>query len=926
MAGLRLRLYKAARIHRGEERRTVGFALIYLMISMITGLLSSGGDVLFLQHQTTWAELRLAALIQEIQQGLAGGGDDLVVDAQNINTVLAGPLLGVGALVLVGLGILYVGWTDRRDKERIFLGGMAAALAVSLLLSLGLFVPVLQQVFPYFYSLIYVLRFAGGVFLLMLFWDITGLYFDVRQGKRLYPLMAAAGVAGYTAGTLLVTPLLIYFPPAVLFLVIGGLAAASYAFFRGMAGAVRPLWVSRTRSVSFRESLASGVSFFRHNRFLRVLALSTLLFGIAGGFIMFTYNKVVSGLADTSRGTAHLIALQRAGASVLQAVIVTKVLSQSALGGRLRSHFVMQTAVLFLGFAAFLLSMVGVADFTRQIAIALMSPAAMAAFAIIPAEFRGRSMAAVNLVVAPAGMVLASAAVFVLESFFALGVFLGLIALFLTARLLMNLWVNRAYLDTLTAGTKDAGDFDAASLFEEAGALLQDEKALAVWMEKLEGQDESVKLLIWGRLAAQVKTRGEFLRLEPYAPPLQGRRGSLWLRLMSRFDLTGAVPILTDLSEMDGEVRREGLRIIRDNPSVPEDLRQGYHRQREEVLQALDGEEWETLAGGKAEILERELEAGQPGMVEAVLRASSRVSELSGEDREKGLFLLDAALRYPCSAFQGIYFTLLEDPDRRPLALTALEGVAELDKNQWLRAYREAELGIKLALQDLLAAHLSSGGLRWYWDFLAGELEAVLGTEEDFYTALGRREDYLLLNGLFRLALSFQEEVPLRLRNRGKDLMDRLERYKGELLALKGRSFPEEFPYEPLFRRWVDQFDGLFLDLLMAAAGFRFRDSEQRLRYSLLIRDFQPGVTAVRTKVLELLDTVLEKREQAALGLFLEPLTREERLVRLRSAVRRPEASWEGFFRSGRRIREPGPWKERLLQSALAVLSDGSAS
>ncbi len=924
MAGFRLRLYRAAKIHRGEERRTVGFALIYLMISMITGLLSSGGDVLFLQHPITWAELKAVSLIQGLQEGLAGAQAASAAEIPNINTVLVAPLLGLGALLLIGLGIFYTGWTDRRDKRHIFLGGMAVTVLLSLVLAAGLGFPVLQRFFPYFYSFIYILRFSGGVLLLMIFWDLTGHYFDVRQGKRLYPLMAAAGVAGYTLGTLLVSPFLIYLNPAVLFLAIGFLAAASYAVFRHLNRRVRPLWISRTRAENFLETLFRGAEFFRQNRFLRVLSLSTLLFGVAAGLIMFTYNGLVTELTETSRGTAHLIALQRAAASILQAVIVTKVLSQSAMGGQLRSHFVMQVAVLFLGFVAFLISMVGVADFTRQIAIALMSPAAMAAFAIIPAEYRGRSMAVINLVVAPAGMVLASLAAFVLESFFALGIFVGLIAFFLIARLVMNLWVSRAYLDTLTAGAEKTGDFDAASLFEEAGSLLQDEKTLSIWMEKLESQEEPVKLLLWGRIAEQVNTKGEYLRLKPYAPPLKGRRGALWLRLMSRFDRAGVREELVPLEALDGELRREGLRIVRETFPESDPLHRQYRQHRRELLQGLEENRLEGLQGIFGEILSLELERGDAAAVQAAVRGGQDI--LDGAEVSQGGFLLEEILKNPQASFQGIYYRLAEDPKRRPAALTALEAVPSFDISSWEQAYRRAgSTDLRLSLQDLLASQLTPDKISWFWGFLTEELDRCFG-EDSFFAVLANQDCFALINGLYRIALGLQEEFPQRLRTRSRQFEEQLVRYKGEILSMESQPFPQGIPYQALYRRWLAQFDQRLMQTLLAVTGLRLRDSEQRHRYSLLIRDFHPGVASARTKVLELLDTVLDKREQTAFSLFLEPLTREEQLVRLRSVLRQPESSWKGFFDYWKRDRLPdaeqlGGWKRRLLQSALAAVT-----
>lgn len=938
MAALRLKIYKMANIHRGEERQTIVFAAIYLMVSMITGLLGSGADVLFLQHETTPVERQFFAWLTSLQSGFTQGSAAVAaVPSSEINALLTSPLLGLGALLLLVLGISYTGWTDRRSKSRVFQTGMAFSLLLSGAAAAGLLFPVIPRLFPFFYSFLYIFRFAGGVLLLMFFWDLTGTYFDVRQGKRLYPLMAMSGVIGYTSGTLLVTPLLIWLPAASLFLLIALLSVISSMVYWLAGGQISPLWIIRGRAQGFREALREGFQFFRRSSFLKALSVSTLIFGIASGFIMFAFNNVVSSLAATPRGTASFIAFQRAIASVLQAVIVTKVLSQSALGGQLKSNFVIQVGVLILGFLAFVVSMVGVADFTRQIATALLSPAAMASFAIIPARFRGRSMAAVNLIVAPAGMVLASLLVFFLDAFFAIGVLLALIAFFLILRLAMNLLVNRAYIDTLTRGVKSRGKFDAASLMEDSETLLQDEKALAVWMKGLAEQDESMQLMVWSRLVKQVKTKADYQHLKPFAPPLVGRRGALWLSLMRRYEAEEALSAVDSLLEggclkglgpLSPEMGKAILNTLkaqktfRTSEDPVDDLSREMVRRRKALLLHLGAEPAEGEGSQRDQdfllekadqlLLSQELE-GDDASLKILIR--TRWESYSPLARSR---LLPLLFENPSLEFQEIFFQELAEPETRPGALSALEKIPRLDGPLWeshFQRYRE-ESALADALLEILGHHMGSELLDWFWDFLSRELTQE---PQELFAHFREEASHRDLSALLRIALTIPMETPPRIRTQVQGRIENLITLKAELLSLQGDPFPPDALYGQLYRRWVGGFEKILRQELLYALGLKIRDSDQRYRYSLLIRDYQPEMHSTRARVLEILDVVLDKREQTALSLFLEPITMGEKLLRLRGVIKDPQATWESFFaywNSGVPL-PSGRWTRALLHSSL---------
>jgi MFS family permease len=354
-AALRLTVTRALKIYRGEEGRIGAFSLLHVLLSMVIGLVGTFVDALTVS-------------------GTDRGSPYL--------------LYGISAVLLALFGLAYAGVTDRTDKRKVLSRAIVLAAIIPLGGSVLLFFSG-EAPSTLLLSSLFIWRFLLGIILLMVFWDLTPFFFNARQGKRLFPLLALGGAVGYSIGSLVGAWLAAVIPAGMTLLVIGGVTLFSALWFQVIRRNYSILDSPRYRMRTIPEEVRDGFRAFRGNPFVRTVGWNTVLFGALSGLIVFTYNAVVTARTTGATEAAGLIGLQRAAVTILQATVLTKVLSQSAVGGRSRSSIFQQAAFLVLGTVAFAVSMVGVADFTRQIEVALMSPCRHGGLCLSPGEVPG---------------------------------------------------------------------------------------------------------------------------------------------------------------------------------------------------------------------------------------------------------------------------------------------------------------------------------------------------------------------------------------------------------------------------------------------------------------------------------------------------------------------------------------------------------
>jgi ATP:ADP antiporter, AAA family len=502
-ATVRLTLSRTLKVYRGEGGRVTAFLVLHILISLVIGMVSTVVDALTVGRSDS-------------------GGAYL--------------LYGTSAVLLAVIGIVYAGITDRSDKRRV----LTRILFISGVICIGgsglLFLasgdrpaaPVLAGLFMW--------RFIIGIVLLMVFWDLVPFYFNARQGKRLFPLLAMGGAIGYSLGSLAAAGLTSTMSAGLVLLVIAGGTFAGAVWFQGVRRSFSILDSPRYRDRSILSEVQEGYSVFRGNAFLRAVALNTLLFGVLSGLIVFTYNAVVTARTSGAGEAAGLMGYQRAAVTVLQAVVLTKVMSQSAVGGKGTSSLIQQVFFLVLGTLAFAVSMVGVADFTRQIEVALMSPAAMAAFAFLPGRYRGRVMVLNNMVAVAGGILLATIFVAAVAPLVNPLWFVYPIGFLMLVRIGFGAVLNRRYTALLSESIVADNKLNLARIEENTSSFVRDDALLARLGEELSRQSDSVRVFVLGRLARGSETVEDIRRVEPFFRDGEAEIMALWIETLARVD------------------------------------------------------------------------------------------------------------------------------------------------------------------------------------------------------------------------------------------------------------------------------------------------------------------------------------------------------------------------------------------------------
>ncbi len=849
-AGTLLSFARALKVNRGEEGRVSSFFLLHVLISVVIGMISTVVD-------------------------------SLVISRRSLESTI---LLYIVSAVLLGvIGLFYAGITDRIDKRRLF----TRALLVSFLLCLAaaalLVVHDALAGVPMLLTGLFVWRFIIGIVLLLLFWDLAPFYFNARQGKRLFPLLAMGGAIGYSGGSLLVVPMARILPWSAQFLVIAVISLSCVLVFRSIRLAFPILDSPRYRDRSILQELHEGFAAFRGNGFLRAVGSNTVLFGILAGLIILTYNSVVDARTDSGTQAASLMGYQRAVATLLQAVVLTKVMSQSALGGRHGKEVAKQTLFFILGIGAFAISMVGVADFTRQIEVALMSPAAMAAFAFLPSRYRGRVMVLNNIVAAAAGILTASVIVLVVSPFAEPRFFIYPIALLMVARLGFNFVLNRRYVALLSESLLADNRLNLKRLEENSGSILRDETLLVTLRNEMERQNRSTRVFIVARLAGSAQTPEDVERLEPFFHSDDQSLQELRLKTLSRIDYDRyeeeirryneapwpEVRLAARLAELTGLYRRENREPFQQQIDR---LVEGFHNAqtpeqfRETVTLALMVER----ATGRS-VITPDWDALTPLQRQVYLESLAEYPSVHGFP-VAAMHLGDELLRTAAlKAIQGMPESFLLDHRGELPALTVPERLQFLEEIRGTHPVLAWEEGIAL-LKELLPA--VPAGTETVGGDGADALDAELF--RSLQTQGGNLVDAALL------VLGDPTPIPPELRQLAEGAAKALSALYPPLMALRYRtSASEQGKYHPLLVKLLDeQVKNLSL-FVLTARSLELSREDDRLLAATICRDIRGGTGQLRHNALEFVETRTEGEMRTYLMLYLESLTIEEKRMRL---------------------------------------------
>ncbi len=479
---IKLFFYRLLRIRQSEEKKLAEFSLAYFFISMATGFLANIVDSIFL-GDTASTNLLDFTYVQPSE--------------------LVPLLLVINSIILIIVSLIYSYYTDRFDKR---LSLMVVVMGSGLVTG-GFWV--LLVIFQYeglfILSLLYLFRLMITIFLIIQFWEMANSYFDLREGKRLFPIILIVGTIGYSLASFVIA-LTTRLIGAYNNLILIGICFVLGVFFLNRADVFTPL-TPRERKKGVLEEAKGILKILKQNTFVRIFTLSTLIFGIAAGLILYAYNDIINDLGikrDTLafyigvwRGSANLIiSLTESFIRVLESAIIIQILSNASMGKNFFLTLIIKVFGFILLLLFFVFSMVATADLSRQLLQALVSPASVIAFSILPRQVKGKIMNINNGLISQLGILIAGAVLQFLNylrPMYILGVIMGLIAI----RIILNFVINRAYLNMLSSNIKNVNLADISSNME---SIVKDKNLFDKLIVQYKKQEISVRIFILNRI------------------------------------------------------------------------------------------------------------------------------------------------------------------------------------------------------------------------------------------------------------------------------------------------------------------------------------------------------------------------------------------------------------------------------------------
>jgi HEAT repeat protein/ATP/ADP translocase len=571
------------------------------------------------------------------------------------------------ALVLIFVGLVILPLVDRLDRPRFF-GAMLGLFAVALLISSR----VASEAPDFAYRGLYISSYLMKGLVFLQFWLLAGDLLDIRQAKRLFPVLLGFSLVGGVAASATASLLPRFLPTESLLALAGALLLASLvpleSISRGYRGRFRGAPSKKaTLGAAFKE-LRRDIAISMRNPLLRTLSIFLLLLPLLAQVLDFLLGKAAherflvasTGTADLESLTAFYAALN--GAIIGAGVVVQLLLSNriiSSVGvtrGQLLAPVALVAAFGLLGVVwvagggslagGFFLAVVSSRAIQKVLRISVVRTSTDLIYNAIPRERRGRAKAFKETVIEPLGVLLgglflmAGATLplpYVLVSAFLLSV------LFLAS----TLELKSRYLESLVVVLKERGRFRFAfpSLVMRQPEMRADGgKAVSGVRRALENEEASIRLLAV-EVASELK--------EPVAAELLIRRVRAETDLEVRARMLSALGRIVrarregedgdSLVDVDPRVRASGL----------ESMAQSGIFHAEESAEA--GERGSDAAG--------EADSGDTGKREQVLGLAKRIEGTSPVDRAA----LERFVHY------------LEDGDgaTRHLAARALEAVGE---------------------------------------------------------------------------------------------------------------------------------------------------------------------------------------------------------------------------------------------------------
>jgi HEAT repeat protein len=235
--------------------------------------------------------LILLMLISSAGGGIASPGVDALFFTRFGVEFLPSMYIALGAVTVVS-SLVMTALLGRLPKRRLYqwlplLLGIALA-ASRILVGMRL---------TWFYAVLWLLMYLVWTVQFLILWGLGSMVFDTRQGKRLFPLIAAGGILGTALGGLATKPLVGLVGAENLLLAWSAAFMIDvYLIYQLQADLVEQRTQLRSGQTSMLYELQRGYRFVRQSELMRWMAVGALLFGLLLFAVLFPFSKAV---ADT---------------------------------------------------------------------------------------------------------------------------------------------------------------------------------------------------------------------------------------------------------------------------------------------------------------------------------------------------------------------------------------------------------------------------------------------------------------------------------------------------------------------------------------------------------------------------------------------------------------------------------------------------
>ena len=411
--------------------------------------------------------------------------------------------------------------------------------------------------------------------LFLVAWGLASMVFDTRQAKRLFPLLAAAGILGTTVGGLTTKPLVDVIGSENLLLIWAvGFFAASIVIGVTLREAHEAPVRSRWERPSLLDDVQRGYRVVRRSPLMRWVSAGALVMGTLFFFVVFPFSKGVSEEFVDEDSIAGFIGvfegLTTAVAFLTSLLLANRIYARIGFMGAL----LIFPVIYFLGFGAAALypAFVTIAAlrFMQLVwRLGVADSAYQAVFNVIPAERREPTRAFIDGVPRQAGVALAGVLLLIGESvveptvLFAIGAAISAAAVF-------TIWrAYQAYRSALAQALHDGQPHVFFSEEEPFGGYQNDASAVDVVVTGMSDADPGVRRVsaeILGNLPVPEATQALVDALDDPDPEVR----SALLKSLARAGATSALLDVTAyLEDSEPEVRLEAVETLYELAGYP---------------------------------------------------------------------------------------------------------------------------------------------------------------------------------------------------------------------------------------------------------------------------------------------------------------------------------------------------------------------